>query len=178
MKFLITLAAAAMLFAASDPTGDPEFRHPLVKGHGGVVALPDAAEPPRKGSRVLLDVTSDERKGKVLKGLDRAAVIANLYEQDGVGPLSGMKLAVVIHGSATKAVLTDEAYARQVNEKHNPNLELIHQLKQAGVEVYVCGQALARQKYRLDEVSSDATIAVSAATVHINKQMDRYVLVP
>ena len=178
MKVLIALVAATVLLAASDLTGTPEFRQPLLKGHGGIVVLPDAAEPPRKGSKVLLDVTPDERKGEVLKGLDRAAVIANLYEQAGVSPSSGMKLAVVIHGPATKSVLTDEAYARHANESQNPNLELIRQLRQAGVEVYVCGQALARQKYRTDEVSSDVTIAASAATVHVNKQMDGYVLVP
>jgi intracellular sulfur oxidation DsrE/DsrF family protein len=164
--------------ALADPTGDPEFRHPLVKGHGGIVVLPDAAEPPREAAKVLLDLTSDEKKGEVLKGLDRAATIANLYEQAGVGPSKGMRLAVVVHGPATTGLLTDEGYARHGGGAENPNREPIRRLREAGVEIYVCGQALARQKYRTDEVSPDVTVAVSAATVHINKQTDGYVLVP
>ena len=147
-----------------------------MKGYGGIVVLPDAAEPPREGAKVLLDLTSDEKKGEVLKGLDRAATIANLYEQAGVGPSKGMRL--VAHGPATKAVLTDEAYARHGDGIGNPNRELIRHLRKAGVEVYVCGQALARQRFRTDEVSPDVTVAVSAATVHFNKQADGYVLVP
>jgi len=55
---------------------------------------------------------------------------------------------------------------------------LIRQLKAAGVELYVCGQALARRHYRTDEVAPEVAVAVSAAVVHINKQMDGYVLAP
>lgn len=174
----IGLLASLALLAAADPTGDPDFQHPLVQGHGGIVVLPDAAEPPRKDSKVLLDLTSDERKGAVLKGLDRAALLVNLYEQAGVGPSEGFELAVVLHGSATQAVLKDEAYARHGHATKNPNLALIRQLKAAGVELYVCGQALARRHYRTDEVAPEVAVAVSAAVVHINKQMDGYVLAP
>ena len=174
----LIVVAAVTLFAGANPTTAPEFQHPLVKDYGGIVVVPDAAEPPRKDSKILLDVTSAEKKGDVLKGLDRAAVIANLYEQEGVGPSQGLKFAVVIHGPATKAVLSQEAFARRHDGAENPDRELIHRLRGAGVEIFVCGQALARQKFRTDEVSPDVTIAVSAATVHINKQMDGYVLVP
>ena len=178
MRWIILSAAAAVVAVAADPTDQQEFRYPLVKDYGGIVTLPDAAEPPRQGSKALLDLSSDERKGEALKGLDRAATIANLYEQAGVGPSNGMKLAVVIHGTATKATLTDEAYARYSDGARNPDLEVIRRLRKAGVEIYVCGQALARQKFRTDEVAPDVTVAVSAATVHINKQTDGYVLVP
>jgi intracellular sulfur oxidation DsrE/DsrF family protein len=51
-------------------------------------------------------------------------------------------------------------------------------LKGAGVDIYICGQALARQKIAADEVAPDVDVAVSAAVVHINKQRDGYVLVP
>lgn len=181
MRSTILIASAFLLAVAPDPTGDPTFQHPLLKEHGPIVALPDAAEPPRKDSQVLLDLTSDELQGDVLKGLDRAAVIVNLYAQQRVGLANGMKMAVVIHGPATRAVLKDDAYARHAGDVvkiKNPNRNLIKQLREAGVEIYVCGQALARQKYRTDEVLSEVVIAVSAATAHVNKQMDGYVLVP
>jgi intracellular sulfur oxidation DsrE/DsrF family protein len=171
-------AAAALLLLAADPTGTPDFNHPLVQDYGAVVDIPGAAERPRKGTKALLDLTSEERTGEVLKGLDRAAAIVNLYEQAGVGPSRGMKLAVVVHGPATKYVLVDEAHAHRTGEAANPNAELIRRLKSAGVEIYVCGQALARQTYAATEVMPEVEIAVSAAIVHLNKQMDGYVLVP
>ena len=177
MRSLILLATATLL-AAADPTGEPHFQNPLVKAYGGIVEIPNAAEPPRRDTKALLDLTSDEKKGDVLKGLDRAASIVNVYEQAAAGPSTGMKLALVIHGPATKAVLSGEAYSRHVKEGGNPNLELISRLRNAGVEIYVCGQALARQGYRTDEVAPDVSVAVSAVTVHINKQMDGYVLIP
>ncbi|MDW7772113.1 MAG: DsrE family protein [Desulfobulbaceae bacterium] len=46
------------------------------------------------------------------------------------------------------------------------------------MEIYVCGQALAHQGYRTDEVLPEVTVAVSAATVNINKQMEGYAYIP
>lgn len=181
MRSLMLIAAAGLLTVVADPTGVPQYQHPRIKDYGGIVVLPEAAEQPRQGSKVLLDLLSDETRGNVLKGLDRAAIIANLYEQAGVGLSDGMQLAVVVHGPATKAVLSDAAYARHhqdSGESKNPNLELIRRLKDAGVEIYVCGQALARHKFRTQDVAAEVTVAVSAATVHVNKQRDGYVFVP
>ena len=60
----------------------------------------------------------------------------------------------------------------------NPNLELITRLKKAGVEIYVCGQALAHHGYATNEVAPEVKVAVSAATVNINLQMDGYAYLP
>lgn len=180
MRFGSFLVASALLTSSADPTGEPKFLHPLIQNYGGVVALPEAAEQPRADSQMLLDLTSDELKGGVMKGLDRAAMLANLYHLADAGTEHGMKLAVIVHGPATKAVLTDEAYAQHVKDAaaKNPNRELIAQLRAAGVEIYVCGQALARNTYATSDVLDDVTVSVSAAIVHVNKQRDGYVLVP
>lgn len=179
MRLLLPLLLLPLLSIAADPAA-PRFEYPLIKNHGGIVVLPEAAEQPRPNSRMLLDLTSVEERGGVLKGLDRAAAFVNMYAQANAGPSQGMQLAVVIHGPATQAVLTDAAYAQHHKSEQpgNPHRALIHQLKEAGVEFYVCGQALARHHFHADSVLPEVTIAVSAATVHVNKQMDGYVLVP
>ena len=141
--------------------------------------MPDAAEPPRAGTKILLDFVADDTKDGVVKGLNRAATITNLYALGDEGSGRGLKLAVVIHGAATKAVLSDEAYARHVEgSKTNPNRALIEQLHAAGVELYVCGQALAHAKYATTDVLPEVKVAVSAATAAVNKQLDGYVYVP
>lgn len=181
----LTLSALAALAGASKPTGSPEFQHPVIKNHGGIVPLPDAAQQPKKGSKVLLDITSDEKTGKVIKGFDRAALILNQYTAAGAGVDHGFQMALILHGPATKAALKNEAYAKHLSPyarsqgaTSNPDLELIRQLKQAGVEIYVCGQAMAHHGFGADEIAPEVTIAVSAATVNINLQMDGYAYIP
>ncbi|MFH5804711.1 DsrE family protein [Alienimonas sp. DA493] len=187
MKTLTTLGVPALATAllVADPTGTPEFEYPLIEGHGGVVALPDAAQQPEKNSKVLLDVTSDAKSGDVIKGFDRAALILNQYAQAGAGTDDGLKMALILHGPATKAALRDEAYvkhskpyAQAQGPSSNPNLDLIKKLKQEGVEIYVCGQALAHHGFATDEVAPEVTVAVSAATVNINLQTDGYAYIP
>ena len=183
MKTTLSVGLSAMLAVAvaADPTGEPKFQHSLIKDHGGIVVLPDAAHQPKKNSKVLLDIISDKKSGKVITGFDRAALILNQYTQAKAGTDNGLKMAIILHGPATQAALGDEGYAKhtQLYAKNqgsgkNPNLELIRQLKKAGVEIYVCGQALAHHGYARSEVAPEVTVAVSAATVNINLQMDGY----
>lgn len=55
-----------------------------------------------------------------------------------------------------------QPYAQAQGADKSPNLELIRQLKKAGVEIYVCGQALAHHGYATNEVAPEVTVAVSA----------------
>ena len=183
MKTLTVMAASmlAAAFVGVDLTSSPEFQHPLIKDHGGIVVLPDAAQQPKKNSKVLLDIISDKKSGKVITAFDRAALILNQYTQAKAGTENGFKMALIIHGPATQAALGDEGYAKHTQPYakdqgagKNPNRELIRQLKKAGVEIYVCGQALAHHGYATSEVAPEVTVAVSAATVNINLQMDGY----
>jgi intracellular sulfur oxidation DsrE/DsrF family protein len=182
---LVCVGLTAGLFAA-DSTGKPEYEHPLIEGVGGIVVLSEAAEQPEPNSKVILDITSDKMAGNVIKGLDRAALITNLYAKAGVGPDEGMRMAVILHGPATKAALSDEAYvahsssyARQSGGVGgNPNLPLLKRLNSLGVEIYVCAQALAHHGLATTEVAEPVTVAVSAATVNINKQSMGYAYLP
>ena len=187
MKTVIAFALATLLTTTpfADPTGEPQYKHTVIKNHGGIVVLPDAAQQPKKNSKVILDITADKVEGGVILGLDRAALILNEYTEAGVGIDNGFKMAIILHGAATKAALSHEGYAKHTDsyktdlgKTNNPNLELIQELKKAGVNIYVCGQALAHHGYATSEVAPDVKVAVSAATVNINVQMDGYAYIP
>jgi len=155
----------------------PKPTFPVIPNVGGVAPLPKAAEQPRKGAKVVFDITADAKPADVNKGLERAARLLNLYGSAGL-KASDVKVVVVFHGEATKTVLTDAAYKAKFGTDKNPSLSVIRDLQKAGVEVFVCGQSLANKDIKESEVEKDITVAFAALTVVINRQTDGYAPVP
>lgn len=56
----------------------------------------------------------------------------------------------------------------------NPNPELRRELRKCGVEILVCGQHLARNKFSTAEVASKRPVAMSAMTVNVNRRPAGY----
>ncbi|MCO6453955.1 MAG: DsrE family protein [Pirellulaceae bacterium] len=148
---------------------EPEWEYPLIQGAGGIRPLPRAAEPPRAGTAVVFDITRLEEPGKVVAGIDRMARLLNLYAAGGVD-VRQARFALVLHGDATVAALGHDAFRRHTKVEQNPNLRLLAEFRKLGVEVYVCGQALAHKRFAHDDVAGELTVAVSAMNVLINKQ--------
>lgn len=190
MKTIYFVSASFVLYfsliqtgIAADSTTAPEFKYPAIKEHGGIAVLPNAAYPPINNSKVVVDVTSDSKSGSVLKALDRSALFLNLYEQ--AGHRKTLRYAIVLHGAATKASLKDDAYSlhsgpydRSQKKITNPNLPLIRKLREAGVDIFVCGQALAHNGFSPEEVAPEITVAVSAGITVINLQNEGYAYLP
>ncbi|MGD9723634.1 MAG: DsrE family protein [Pirellulales bacterium] len=169
----VILAALASVVGYSAVVNNSTVLFPQVARYGGIVRTPDAAEPPRRGAKIVFDITVDSGPEELNKGLESVARYLNLNAEAGFKP-TDVSLALVLHGPATMAALSDAAYAHHTTAKTNPNLELIRELKGCGVEVFVCGQSLARNKFTPAEVAGDVFVAVSAMTVNANKQQDGY----
>lgn len=179
VKFQIMLAVIS-IFASTAVAQAAEvdlYRHPVINSYGGVVTSLGTAELPRKNAKVVYDITSATMDGGVIKGLDRAALLINLYVESGL-KTQDLQLAIVLHGDATKAALVDSAYRRVSDGKDNPSREIIRLLRGNGVEIYVCLQALIHHGYNPENILPDVIIAASAVTVNINKQMDGYAYLP
>lgn len=173
MRMIALLCCVLIFYVGQVTAEEPKFEFPQVAGYGGVVSVTGAAESPRRGAKIVFDITSDSKPEEVNKGLEAVARYLNLNAQAG-HKLGDVKLALVLHGGATKAALGDAAYSKHTSSPKNPNLKLIHELKTHGVEVFVCGQSLARNKFARADVASELTVAVSALTVNVNKQQDGY----
>ena len=171
--FLLLLAAATVVAAESGT----EYVHPQIQGHGKVVRLPQAAEQPRAGAKICVDLTVGGPDAAVNPGLEKTARFVNIYAGAGEKPAECM-LTVVLHGEATSVALSDAGYAKHVGRANNPNLPLIKQLRAAGVEFFVCGQAMAGKGFAEAEIDGQVMVAVSALTVNVNRQMDGYAYVP
>ncbi len=151
----------------------------MIQKYGKSHNLPDAAvQPdPNLNYKMLFDVTEETSDpGKVNAGLNHAARAINVFEGAGY-PSDRLQLVVVVHGKAVDAVLDDEQY-HQKHYQANPNLELIQQLKQAGVEIYLCGQSLVDHGYEKSMMAAGVTLALSALTVLSTYQLKGYALIP
>lgn len=152
-------------------TKEAESANPAIKKYGAVVQLPDAAQQPREGSRIVVDVTKGGEATKLNPAIEKLSRYVNIYA--GAGKVSTTAtIAVVIHGDATLSVLNADAYTQRFNVQDNPNLECLRELHEAGVQIFVCGQSLIAKGATPEEVLVFTDVAVSALTSLVNLQDD------
>lgn len=147
-------------FASSE---DAAFwTNPVIKNYGKIHPLHNVALTPDKNTtyKVVFDATKGDEKDGVNTALWHVARAVNVFGYAGVDQ-EHRDFAVVIHGPATPVVMTNEAYKQKFN-KDNPNDKLIQELKQAGVKLYVCGQAVADNDIAYDAVNPAITMSLSA----------------
>lgn len=148
------------------------LRYPLVKGHGGVFALPDP-QLPQQAPRLIVDLTQRSSDADAVNpGLDRLARLINLYGLAGY-PADSLDIAVIVHGAALPVVLSDAGCQRFLDQD-NSSRELIMQLDALGVEFIVCGQALMHRGYGTDYLLPAVTLGLSAITTLVDYQQRGY----
>lgn len=166
--------ASSIKVAATKESG---LLYPAIANYGGVVKLPNATHQPRPGTKLLIDVTSSSDPKECSRAIQQVAKYLNIYGGAGKKPVE-VQVAVVFHGGSTLTVLNPDAYASKFKTKGNPNLELLHELHEAGVELYVCGQSLVASGFKTNEVAVFVDPAVSALTAVVNLQADGYAYLP
>lgn len=154
-----------------------DAKMPVIQGHGDVVQLPAAAQQPRAGTKIVIDLTRGGDADKINAGLEKVAKYLNIYAGGGAEP-ADVHIAVVLHGDATLAVLNSDAYAEKFGTQGNPNSALLRQLHEADVDLYVCGQSLLSAASKPEEVTVFIETAVSAISSVANLQADGYAYIP
>jgi len=167
-----------MLAAFGAQAAGPQYG-PIIEGYGPVypIADRDVPLPADHSYRVVFDAKSYAGEPSSLnKPLESVARFINMHGANGVR-LENMDIAVVVHGPALAAVLSDGAY----EERHgiaNPNSILIAKLKDAGVRFYVCGQSMAFRDVAKDELAEPVEVALSAMTMFAYLPSAGYALLP
>lgn len=112
--------------------------------------------------------TGPEKPDEGVAGFKSAANFLYVGDANGV-PRANMKLAIVVWGTATHSLLTNDAY-RAAKGTDNASAPLLQALHDAGVEIIVCGEALINRKIDRKDVLSFVKIAPTAsmalATLH------------
>jgi uncharacterized protein len=137
--------------------------------------IPGAHEVPSPDTdyKVVFSVAAQTKPDEVHPMLKTIALYLNTLADNGV-PASHRHLAAVFHQGGGDAALSDEVYKSRHNGVSNPNIALMHQLKQAGVELRVCGQGLLGKKLEPKDVLPDVQVDLWAMTTMVNLQMRGY----
>ncbi|HBX65374.1 MAG: hypothetical protein CL670_06325 [Balneola sp.] len=172
MKFTLTLLL--VLFTGISLKAQ-EAQFPIVKDFGGIYEIPNSVNPEVSDEyKVVIDLKTLQRdKASINPGLNNVARMMNLHGLLGTES-ENLSVAVVIHGGATDVILNNEAYQDRY-ELDNPNLALIDALKEAGAEVYVCGQSLLARQYAFGSVNPEVKTGLSMLTTYTTYVQNGYV---
>ena len=153
----------------------------LVPGYPAANDVPNAKElpDPKIDYKILFSVSNGakDQSAEVNPMLPTIARYLNTLGKYNV-PAAHRHLVVMFHQRSPDVdiVMTNEAYKARYG-KDNPNIALIHALKQAGVEFRACGQALGGRKIDAKDVNPDIQIDLWAMTSMMNLQMKGFVRV-
>ena len=147
---------------------------PVARDVPGAKDLPD----PNMTYKVVFDLAKAAPKmDDVNPGLEMVVRYVNTLAKYGV-PTDHRKIAVVFHQGATDIVMDNEAF-RARNEGHdNPNISLIREMKKAGVDFRVCGQAVMGRKIDPKTIQPEIELDLWALTTIVDFELHGYVHIP
>ena len=150
---------------------------PVIKDFGKVYEVaPDYEVDEKVDYKVVFDIVdSPDSTTELNPNINTPARFLNMNGQNGV-PVEKMSLALVVHGSAFKDILSDAAYFKRY-QTDNPNTELIKALLSSGVEIILCGQTAGHRKVSKEDMIPGVRLALSAMNALVQLQVQDYQLI-
>lgn len=166
----LTALSLLMSFTPIVAAGPKDFGPgPVIKEAGNIAAVPNAASIPATGDiKFSYDAVEGGIQGEINSVFSAAAGLMNVFSANGVDK-DRIKLAIVIHGTAYKDVLSDKAYGGK-----NPNGALVRSLLENGVKFYFCGQAAVYRDVAATDLIPGVELSLSASAAHAVLQMQGY----
>ena len=155
-----------------------EWETPIIKGYGEVKYFDQAASQLNKQLeyKLIFDIKSNQVKNGVNKGLWTIARTLNLFELSGI-PSKKIEIVASIHGEATFITLNSNAYQDKFG-RDNPNSNIIQQLNDSGVKLYVCSQATSSRNINNGDLNINVIPALSGIAVLSNHLLQGFTLMP
>lgn len=177
----IVAVFTALLMATITPVaiaGEDAFHAgKLIPDFGKIATIDsDVAIPSGTVMQVSFDVAKQAEEGAVNRNLASAARFLNMHVEAGMAP-KDLKLAIVVHGGASKDLLSNAAYKKRFGAE-SANAALMRELMKHGVEIILCGQSAAYHDLAKDDLEPGVKMALSAMTAHALLQQDGYTLNP
>lgn len=169
--FLVPLLAISSFSQAAEFTTGPVFTE-----YGKKVTVDGVRFDKSAHFKVAFDVAKGADKGTINRQFDSLARFINMHVATGV-PAENIRLALVVHGSATLDLLKDSAYLQKFGVA-NANQPLLEALMAHQVKVIVCGQSAAAHGYSNTDFLPGVEVALSAMSAHALLQQQGYTLNP
>jgi intracellular sulfur oxidation DsrE/DsrF family protein len=127
--------------------------------------------------KIVFDIgKGSEKIDDVNPGLTAISRYFNTLAKGGV-PADHRKFVVVFHQEGTEIALNNAAYKALKDGHNNPNIALIHSMKQAGVDFRVCGQGVLSRKIDMATIQPEIQIDQWAMTTITTLQLRGYIRV-
>jgi intracellular sulfur oxidation DsrE/DsrF family protein len=167
-----------LITAVPAQAGDPE-NGPVIADYGPVFEVPKGSYNLKKNTpyKVSMDASATgDSPSDINHHFVSVARFLNMHARNDVEP-GNIEFALIVHGAAGKDLLDDAGYNRRYQQS-NPNTQLLKQLVDAGVIIYLCGQSAAYMQLGDQELNVAVTMAVSAMSAHVRLQSEGYTLIP
>ena len=177
--YLRTLLALSIGLSVMPTTLSAQTSAPRIANYGAIAPLTgdETRAEPGLRYRLVFVTKAAATPDKVNPSLDKVARLLNLLDRDNIRPAPG-DIVVIIHGAATPIVTNSTAYEAKTKAKLNPNLDLIEKLREAGVTVAVCSQALHANRISAKQLAPSVRIDLSAMTTLAALQLRGWALIP
>lgn len=142
------------------------------KDFPGVTERPD----PKTDYKVVFSVSAKVKDDEVHPTLKMIGLYLNTLANSGV-PARNRHIAAMFHQGGGDAVFSNEVYKARHNGVDNPNVAVLKELHEAGVELRVCGQGLLGKKVDPSQLLPGVQADLWALVTMVNLQARGYVRV-
>ncbi len=127
--------------------------------------------------KIVFDIGKASPKiDDVNPGLTAISRYFNTLAKGGV-PADHRKFVVVFHQEGTEFALNNAAYKAVKDGHDNPNIALMHSMKQAGIDFRVCGQGVLAKKIDVATIQPEVQVDQWAMTTITTLQLRGYIRV-
>jgi intracellular sulfur oxidation DsrE/DsrF family protein len=159
--------------AAQAPGGKlPVATAAAAKDFPGATERPD----PNIDYKVVFSVSAQVKDDEVHPTLKMIGLFLNTLARNGV-PANRRHLAAMFHQGGGDAVFSNEVYKARHNGVDNPNIAVLTELHEAGVELRVCGQGLLGKQVDPSQLLPGVKADLWALVTMVNLQARGYVRV-
>ena len=161
--------------ANAAPVADPKLP---VASANAATDFPGAKELPNRNTdyKVVFSVSAKVKDDEVHPTLKAIGLYLNTLAHNGV-PAKNRHLAAMFHQGGGDAVFSNEVYKARHNGVDNPNIAVLKELHEAGVELRVCGQGLLGKKVDPSQLLPGVQADLWAMVTMVNLQSRGYVRV-
>ena len=170
-KIFLSIGLFCFCFSSLLSQESNKIKGKVIEDYGAIYEIknPEYKTEIESELKVIFDIDkSPEDKSEVNRYIEVAARFLNMHVNAGMKK-EQLKVAMTFHASAWQDVLNNDVYKEKFGVD-NPNLKLINDLSNAGVDIIICGQAAAKNDMPRKDIIPEVKIALSATTALIQYQ--------